>query len=475
MDKINVSTQQMGFLLQFLPSQNSNLQNSPNPSKSFGSHQINTQLCDVKEIGLQKIWANQAFYPWHLKTDSGKDLIINNRGVWNNQNGPDFLEAEVIIDGIILHGAIEIHSKASDWYAHNHQLDPRFNQTVLHVVFENNRNCRLENGQALECLSLKHRINQFQIQDWEADKGLPCGPLISLCDVSVRREQLHLALTKRINEKTSHILQIHQNHHGDWWYTALEVLITAWMGSGNKVAAKHLTQHLHKSFLMRNRNPKTLIAYLFGQSSWLPLDVTDSADEYTQDLAQRYAYLQLKNRFEPCFPPWNTRQIRPNALPQIRMAQLSDFLSRCDADLHLFFTSEKFSLSQWVQHFTATAEPYWETHFMLGHESARHKTTNGQVHALQVITNALIPFMYTFGLEAHKPQLCEAAMELLMQLPAENNQITRQMAVLEIPNTQANLSQSLIGQHHYYCSQKNCAHCKIGQQILNLPLNTHSP
>lgn len=462
----------LGSPLQFLPRRNGNLHIPPKCRLHFGCTPWLSDFCSVKEIGLQKIWAHQAFYPLQLKTDSGKPLQIIHRGDWNDQNGPDFLHAEIVIDGIQLHGAIEIHTKASDWYAHKHHTDPRYNQTVLHVVFENNRRCNLENGQSLECLSIKHRINKYAIAQWEHPDLLPCSPLVSLCRDSARTDQLHRALTKRLNEKTTQILTINQNHHGDWWYTALELLLCAWLGRGNSAASQQLVHHLHKSFLIRNRNPKTLLAYLFGQSHWLS---NPAQDDYTLDLQHRYQYLQTKHGFEPSSPPWNTRQIRPNALPQIRMAQLSEFLCRCDADLQLFFTPEKWSVYQWIQHFTAQPDPYWNTHFSLGTPSAYHNNTNGKTHAQQVITNALVPFLYAFGLETFKPQLCSQAMEILATLPPEVNHITKQLHPLGFQNRNGQDSQAILGQHHHYCAAKNCRHCCIGQQLLNLPFMDGSP
>jgi hypothetical protein len=107
--------------------------------------------------------------------------------------------------------------------------------------------------------------------------------------------------------------------------------------------------------------------------------------------------------------------------------------------------------------------------------SAHHATQNGREHALQVITNGFIPFLFAYGLESHKPQHSALAMELLEQLPAEHNRITKQLDCLGIKNTSTKMSQSLIGQHHQYCSQKKCKDCGIGQHILNLPFMGSSP
>lgn len=432
------------------------------------------KLCAVKEIGLQHIWAKQAFYPQNLQTESGKPIEIIYRGDWNHQNGPDFLHAAISIAGITLHGAIEIHTKSSDWFAHGHHTDPRYNQTILHVVFDNNKPCHLENGQSLECLSLRNRINIGSIQENEAPTPLPCSPLLSLCTETIKIEQLEIALTKRIHEKTSRVLSLLQTHNGDWWYTGLEMILCAWLGKGNLSAAQLLAQHLHKSFIMRNRNPTTLMAYLFGQAGWL-CDNNLLTDDYAIDLRDRYNYLRIKHQFEPCFPLWNNRQLRPSALPQIRLAQLSAWLSACNGDLQSFFSPAVESLEDWITHFTAEADNYWETHYCLGKTSAPHHYQNGKEHAIQVITNGLIPFLFAFGIETHKPKHSALAMELLSQLPPENNRIIREMGDLRIQNSSAKWSQAIIGQHHAYCNIKNCKHCGIGRHLLNLPFMGGSP
>jgi hypothetical protein len=72
-------------------------------------------------------------------------------------------------------------------------------------------------------------------------------------------------------------------------------------------------------------------------------------------------------------------------------------------------------------------------------------------------------------LETNKPHLIEVADELLDQLPPENNQITRILQPLNVKNSSAKISQSLIAQHKLYCDIKKCQDCEIGRHLLNLP------
>ena len=83
-------------------------------------------------------------------------------GIWNSDEGPDFVRAEIIIDGQLLVGDIEIHVDSSDWYAHEHHLNPSYNRVVLHVVYRNddiNLRTRLQDGQRIPTLELLNRLN----------------------------------------------------------------------------------------------------------------------------------------------------------------------------------------------------------------------------------------------------------------------------------------------------------------------------
>lgn len=426
----------------------------------------------MKEIGLQHIWEKQAFEPKHLKTSTGKNLQILHRGDWNNQNGPDFLNASVQIDSVLLFGAIEIHLKSSDWYAHQHHKDSRYNQTILHVVFDDNKICYLENGQILECLDLGRRTDITQIERQSKPSELPCASLISLCNDTIIDAQLEIALKKRFNHKAQRILALHAQWNSDWWYTAFGLIFSAWMGKANQAVSEIMVHNIHKTYLMRNRNSLSTLAYMFGQAGWLNHCETDinNLDHYCLELADNYKYLCIKFNYE-CSEslPWNNRQLRPHSFPHIRMAQFSGWISAINGDLSDIFSPKHNDLSHWIEFFTADTDPYWQTHFVMNKVSAVHHSSNGREHAKQVITNGLIPFLYTFGLESHKPQLIELAQALLQQLPAEDNQTTRKLKLLKSKHRTAKESQSLIAQYQHYCTLKQCKNCRVGNHILNLP------
>lgn len=88
----------------------------------------------IPEATLQKIWLHKDFISTNLKTHSGQDLKVLSPGRWNRFEGPDFKEAELIIDGERVIGDVEIHFHPNDWLAHGHNLDVNFSNVVLHVT-----------------------------------------------------------------------------------------------------------------------------------------------------------------------------------------------------------------------------------------------------------------------------------------------------------------------------------------------------
>ena len=82
---------------------------------------------------LQWIWKNLLFDSRELKTTKGNSISIYDQGEMNHSDGPDFLNAKLLIDGLEWHGAIELHLKSIGWKQHGHHLDDSYNKVVLHV------------------------------------------------------------------------------------------------------------------------------------------------------------------------------------------------------------------------------------------------------------------------------------------------------------------------------------------------------
>ncbi len=85
------------------------------------------------ERHLQAMWLEQKYFK-DLKTLAGESIQIISPGIWNQGAGPDFLKAHFIVDGIPMHGDIELHLSGEDWFHHHHHEDERYNDVALHLV-----------------------------------------------------------------------------------------------------------------------------------------------------------------------------------------------------------------------------------------------------------------------------------------------------------------------------------------------------
>lgn len=88
----------------------------------------------VSEKIIQKIWQQGDYYQTDLRTTSGKPLKVLDPGRWNTNEGPDFIEARLEMDGRELVGDVEVHFHASDWFNHGHDQNPNFSKVILHVM-----------------------------------------------------------------------------------------------------------------------------------------------------------------------------------------------------------------------------------------------------------------------------------------------------------------------------------------------------
>jgi hypothetical protein len=93
----------------------------------------------LTERVVQKIWLRQDFATDGLQTAAAQTLLVKDPGRWNLQEGPDFKEARLLIDGVEITGDVEIHFNLADWHNHQHEADPNFDRVVLHVVLHPGR------------------------------------------------------------------------------------------------------------------------------------------------------------------------------------------------------------------------------------------------------------------------------------------------------------------------------------------------
>ena len=111
----------------------------------------------MTEEFLSFIKKSQLILPDRMRTCCGKDIRVEHRGYLNSDSGPDFSMARIRIKDQLWIGQVEIHLRSSDWYRHKHDTDPNYDNVILHVVWEHDKEV-YSGKQLLPTLELKHSI-----------------------------------------------------------------------------------------------------------------------------------------------------------------------------------------------------------------------------------------------------------------------------------------------------------------------------
>ena len=74
--------------------------------------------------------------------------------------------------------------------------------------------------------------------------------------------------------------------------------------------------------------------------------------------------------------------------------------------------------------------------------------------------------LFAYGRHHAKEELCDRAFDLLEQLKAEDNHITRMWQQCGLTVENAGDSQALVQLKKEYCDRKDCLRCRFGYEYL---------
>src|SRR5690554_6597040 len=114
----------------------------------------------MQESFLHYIWQYKKMAVVNLTTTQFEALDIVSVGQYNTNAGPDFFNAQLKIGEQLWAGNVEVHIKSSDWFVHNHEIDPAYDNVILHVVWEHDTEIFRKDNSIIPTLELKQVVNQ---------------------------------------------------------------------------------------------------------------------------------------------------------------------------------------------------------------------------------------------------------------------------------------------------------------------------
>lgn len=420
----------------------------------------------MTEAFLSYLWQHKLLKS-PLLTSDGQEIQILKTGTLNTDSGPDFFNAQIKIGDTLWAGNVEIHIKSSDWDRHGHQRDAAYNNTILHVVFEEDQKIKTSDDNIPACLELKGRFDEKYLSKYEYllhnKNWIPCANQLEYVDDFQWKNWLERLTIERLERKSEFVIELLESTDNDW-EKAFFISLAGYFGQKiNKLPFQIVARSLDPKIIAKHKDQKLQIeALLFGQAGILD---TCSDNTYSQLLKKEYAFLKAKYKLVT-MPShlWKYMRLRPVAFPDIRLAQLADLLHKNDFLFSRILEAQ--NLKSLFKILEAQASEYWDTHYRFGLSSSKKAKHLGQSTQIGIIINAIIPFLFVYGRSKAETLYEDRAIELLNELEAEKNFISRGFTNIGKKPMNAMESQAIIELKSNYCNFKKCLHCQIGLSII---------
>ncbi len=397
------------------------------------------------ERDIHLFWESKCLGRNEFKTTDGEFVVIKDFGTLNHGQGPDFSAAHVQINGLDFYGAVEIHIETRDWYRHSHEMDNRYDQVILHVVWKSNSMVRVLNKKIPE-IQLSEYFSKNDLQKAQINRSVnfPCVNPFTQQEIpqNILSQQLALASILHLNEKVEQYLTEIKRLKFDWDQLLFKNLLCYALDPQNRSNAELLFPDLKLSIFRRYSFDQASRALVVesGLYEQTPFHIRNSFDYLGERKNTKYIPLYFDYEFK-----WKHGRVRPSAYPLVRLNLVLSWLNEYD-----FYFDE-----------------FWNTNLkFLIKDIKKYSMSKGVM--ITLIQNVILPLrMAKSRLSGLNEDIDLSQIEILRYLPFENNHITRKMkSLFQLKQpSKAIESLALLSQHKQFCQSKQCTTCLVGKAI----------
>ena len=420
----------------------------------------------MKEDFLHYVWKFKKFDTSNLYTSNQESITIIHSGDYLQLAGPDFFNAQVIIDGQKWAGNVEIHLNSSDWYHHHHEKDMAYENVILHVVWEHDAEIFRKDNTEIPVLELRHYIAKETVENYRSlllpKSWIFCERQLQEVDVFIFEHWLERLFFERLERKSRSIDTLLAQTHSDWEAVLFCLLAKNFGLNTNGEIFLKIAASIPFAIIRKERTDvKNLEALFFGTAGLLDVG---KEDHYFKSLKEKFDYLVYKYRIQqPLIEPVQFFKHRPDNFPTVRLSQLAS----------LYFSSDQlFSkiiaatcLRELYEIFNVSVSEYWKTHYQFDRESPKKRKSLSQSFIDLIIINTIVPVKFAYA-KSHGKEISEALIALLRQIPAEHNAVIQKFRTFGVAAANAFDSQCLLQLKKEYCERSRCMECAVGIELL---------
>lgn len=419
----------------------------------------------MKEDFLHYIWRYLKFDYKNLKTTDNQSVKIWSQGEYLQQQGPDFFNAKLEIDGQIWAGNVEIHIKSSDWYLHNHQEDTNYQNVILHVVWTDDVPVINLNGVPIPTIELHEKVDKNLIKNYKKhfdfQSSIPCSNQVHEVEKDRITLFLNQLILKKLELKSIEIEHELEESNRHWEALFLKKLFHYFGSNINGNSFEHYIKNIPFHVFQKTRqSTEQLHALFYGFMNILP----ENSDDFVEQLKKEYQYIKHLYQLSMVAYPISYFKLRPDNFPTIRISQFVEFVHKHPS---LFFELiEIKTLKDYYSFFDTKAHPYWKDKYVFGKTSTKispKKMSKTFINLLLI--NVVLPFKYAYFKNKNEKNVDEI-IEIYEQLEVEKNHIIEKFPSTVFTKQNALHSQAILHLYNQYCTKKQCMKCTIGNLLL---------
>lgn len=421
----------------------------------------------MKEDFLHFVWRNKQFDFSNLVSEQKQKIEIVRFGDYVQMAGPDFFNAQLVIEKQLWAGNVEMHVKASDWYLHQHENDVNYDNVILHVVWDYDIDVFRKDGSVIPVLNLSKYVAVDLVKKFfnlrNSRNWLYCENQLNEIDAFTWFQWKESLLIDRLEIKSKPIELLLKETQNNWEEVLFILLAKNFGLNVNGAVFEQTAKTISYKVIAKERfNAFNLEALFFGVSGLLQIP---KQDVYYKELKNEFVFLSQKHQIETSVSePIHFFKLRPDNFPTIRFSQLADLLQKKE---HLFsdLIQQEISVTKMYDYFSIAVSEYWKTHFVFDKESRKSVKKLSKSFVDLVILNTILPLRFVYLKNMGKFEY-DAIFDAYRNISTEKNAIIEKFKALNIEVKNAFDSQALINLKKKYCDEKKCLQCAIGVKLL---------
>lgn len=420
----------------------------------------------MKEDFLHYLWKFRKFESLNLKTAKDESITIIKVGEYLELSGPDFFNAQIIIENQKWAGNVEIHLKSSDWYLHGHEKDQAYENVILHVVWEHDTEIFREDNTEIPVLVLKDYISSETLKSYYSlvnpKSWISCEKEISQIDHFVFENWQERLFFERLERKSKFVYDLLEETNQDWEAVLFCLLAKNFGLNTNGNTFLQIAKSIPFSFIRKESfEIENLEALLFGASGLLD---ADKQDVYFNDLKFRYFYLLHKYQLEKVYTnPLEFFKHRPDNFPTIRLSQLAGLYNRHQNLFSKIITLK--SAKEACELLNVSAGLYWNNHYQFDKESPKKVKKLSKAFIDLIILNTIIPIQFAYS-QRMGESVFEDLIAFMKEVAPEKNSIIEKFDSFGVVSKNAFQTQSLLQLKNEFCNHNGCLKCAVGMELL---------